>query len=173
LDRGVADRARAAGDEHRPTGEGVGREPHRQTLGDRQAPVRGECRDAEARAEVDRGVVGQRHRLPRRQDHVLLGGPVGALPGGLPQPDPLTDLAVVDLGADRVDGTGAVLVGYRLRERQRPAAPDLPVRRVDPGHLYPDPHLARARLGDRPVDQAQDVGVAGLRVHDRLHAWKP
>ena len=63
LDGGIPHRTGSAGDQHGPPLQRAGSEPGRAVLGDRQAPVRGQERDAEARAEVVRRDVGQQHHM--------------------------------------------------------------------------------------------------------------
>jgi signal transduction histidine kinase len=57
LDRRVADRAGAAGHEHRTARQRAGGEPLGAAVGDGEATVRGDGRDADARAEVEGGAV--------------------------------------------------------------------------------------------------------------------
>ena len=90
-------------------------------------------------------------------------------PLGQHQPDPVADRQPVDAGPDRVDQPGAVLAGSDLVELQR-VLPALPVSGVDPGPDQPDPHLARAGLGQVAVDQGQDGRRTGLGEDDGAHA---
>jgi acetyl-CoA acyltransferase len=62
-----------------------------------------------------------------------------------------------------VDEARAVLAGRYLAEghaRRRDAGPRLPVGGVHPGPHHPDPDLAGARFGSRPLDQRQHTGRA-------------
>ena len=148
LDRGVADGAGAAADQHGAAGQGARPEPLRPALGDREAAVGGDERDAQRGAEVEGGDVGQRHDLSGRHDGVLLRGAVRAAVGGLPDPHPQALQRLLDAGSDRVDHPGAVLVGHLRGLDRRPgpaAASALPVGGVHPGAHDPDPDLARAR----------------------------
>ena len=52
--------------------------------------MRRQGRDAEARPKVEGCRIRQANGLARGNRHELLSGAVGALPGRLPQPDPLT-----------------------------------------------------------------------------------
>ena len=88
-----------------------GPEPGRAVLGHGQAPVRGQERDAEARAEVERRDIGQQHHVAGRHDRVLLRGAAGGTQvRRLPDPDPQTQQRRLDALSDGVDDTGAVLV---------------------------------------------------------------
>jgi hypothetical protein len=64
--------------------------------------VRGQRRDAEARANVERH-PGQPYGLTLREDDVLLSRSVGPPPRRLSDPDTLADAGGVDPVADRVD----------------------------------------------------------------------
>ncbi len=134
----------------------------------------GQRGDAEARAEVERGGVGQWHGVALGEDDELLRSAVSTSPGGFPDPDPLTVAIRVDPGSDRIDCSCAVLVRYDLGKRERlagpAAAPCLPVRRVDAGAVQTDPYLAPTRLRDRAIGQVQDVRITGDRMHDCLHS---
>ena len=168
LDRRVADGAGAALHQHRAPAQRAGADPVGQRLGDGQAAVRGEERDAEGGAEFERRVGAEQHGLPRRDDGVLGRRPERALVGRLPDPDPLADQHRVDALADGLDRARAVLV-RRLAVRARVGvAPGLPVGRVDAGEGDAHPHLAGPGLGDGPVDQL--AGRRGRRT--RCRRWR-
>ena len=143
LDRVVTHRPCAAGHQDRlaidgPVGE--------------QAAVRGHRGHAQARAELERGVVRQRHRPIGRDD-----GPFRrrspATPGRCqPGPYPLANPALVHSLADRVDHACAVVVRdlEAVDRTRRGSAARLPVGRVDTGEGDLDPDLAGTRL--RAVD---------------------
>ena len=108
-----------------------------------------------------------------RHDGVLLCGPAGGTEVGcLPDPDPQIQQRRLDALADGIDHTGAVLVRnlWRVHSRTGLAATTrLPVGRVDAGAVDPHSHLTRTGIGQRPIDEGQDVGVAGHGVLDRTH----
>ena len=140
-------------------------QPPRAVLGDGQGPVRGDRGDAQACADVEPGVLRQRKDPFGRQDGELLGCPaVGALVGGQGQPDPVTDVEVLDAGADGVHHTGAVLIGHDFREGQRlarfGAAARLPVGGVHPGDHDPHAYLPAPRVADLAVNELKDRRVA-------------
>jgi hypothetical protein len=100
-----------------------------------------------------------------RQNDVVLGGPVGPLPGRFPKPDTLADARGFDSLADRVDRSGPILVRDDLREWKSAAAPavaSLPVRGVHARHGDGDANLARSGLGDRALDDAERVRPTGF-----------
>ncbi len=100
LDRRVADRARAAMDEHRSARD--------RTVG-MQTAMRGQRRNAETRRLVERDLVGKRDG-PAGVDRDPLGGcSLGPLPLAFEQPDPLADTRRVDAFADGGDLACAVL----------------------------------------------------------------
>ena len=141
---------------------------------DGEAAVRGERRDAEAGAEVERRLVGQRHGLRARaaprapgrcRPHVARRPPTATparrrVRGRRPRPT----ASIVP---------GAVLVRDDLGEGERlarTAAPArLPVGRVHARDRDANQHLARARRGVGSFDELQHVGLAGLGVDDRSH----
>jgi hypothetical protein len=108
-----------------------------------------------------------------RQHHILLGGPVCALPRRFPDPDTLPDLEPGYAVAQRVHDACTVLVGNdlgegsRLTGRRSPAG--LPVRRVHGGDVHTDTNLTDCCRRDRSLDKSQNVGTARLRVHDGSH----
>src|SRR5664279_5386889 len=147
-------------------------EPVRAVLGDREAAASREERHAEAGAQVEGRLIGQRHHSVSRDDRVLLGGAFWALVGGLPHPHPLTDERCPDARPSRVHHAGAVLV-RRLRRNDRrsgsAAAARLPVGRIDPGAVDAHAHLTGSRLTHRLVDQPQDIRVTGPVIDDGSH----
>ena len=131
---------------------------------------RGQRRDAEAGAGIERRVVRQRHRLDRRQGDVFRRRAEGALPLAVPDPDPLADAAAIDALAHRLDRAGAVAVRDDAREGHGPgAAPGLPVGRVDARGGDADQHLARAGGGGGQLAMGQDLGPAVAVVPDGFH----
>ena len=118
----------------------------------------------EAGAEVERRDVRQQHDVAGRHDGVLLRGAAGGTQvRRLPDPDPQTQQRRLDALPDRVDHPGAVLVRHLRRVdggARLAAATRLPVGRVDPGAVDPDPHLPGPGIGHRPLDQA-----SGRRGH--------
>ncbi len=110
LDRGVAHRPCAARDEHGAALQRAGPEAERPVLGHGQCAVRGEERDPECGAEVERRGVGQVHHLVRRHQCVLLRRTLRTLVRRLPDPDPQPQQGGFDSGPDGVDDAGAVLV---------------------------------------------------------------
>jgi hypothetical protein len=131
--------------------------------------VRGEEGDAERRAQLEGRFGPEQYGLPGRDDGELGGRPEGALIGRLPDPHPFTDEHRVDALADGVDRAGAVLVGDLAVRPRIGGAPRLPVGRVHPGERDTHADLAVAGLGNRAVDQLEDVGTAGLAVGDGSH----
>ena len=108
-----------------------------------------------------------------RHEGVLLRRTFDPLVRRLPDPDPKPEQGLLHPGTDGVDDAGTVLVRHlgRVDRDSRPGgAPGLPVGGVDPGAVEPDPHLPRAGLGQRPIDERQDVGIPGLGVDDGAHA---
>ena len=173
LDGGVAHSAGTTGDQHRATLQRPGAEPGGTVLGHGQAPVRGQEGHAEAGAEVEGRDVGQQHHVPGRDDGMLLRGTAGRpAVGRLPDPDPQAVQGRFDTGADGVDHPGPVLVRHLWRVHDGTglvAAARLPVRRVHAGAVDADPDLARPGVGQRSVDEGEDVRVTGQRVLDRAH----
>ncbi len=174
LDRGVAHGPRATGHEDGPPAQGARPEPGRAVLGHGQAAVGSQERDPQAGAQVVRRRVGQWHHVRLREDGVLLSGAaLGTQVRGLPHPHAATDQGGVHPGADRIDVTRTVLVGHLGRVDGYAGSgttTGLPVGRVHPGAMEPDPHLPRPGLGDRCLHQGQDVGVTGEGVLDCAHA---
>ena len=113
--------------------------------------MRRERRDPEARAEVERRALGQRHRVRRGEGHELLRGAVGPAPGDLPQPHPLTHAIRIHARAHRHHRAGAVLVRDHLGERRRLARARtparLPVGGVHARNRHAHEHLALTGLG--------------------------
>ncbi len=172
LDGGVADRPGTPGDQHEAPGEGAGAEPLRAALVAGEAPVRGHERHAEARPQIEAGVVGQRGHQRLRQQRVLLRSALRAPVRGLTRPHPPTDESRVDAGADRLDHAGTVVVGHLRRVDRHPgrgAGARLPVGRVHPGTMDAHPHPARPGTGQRFVGRPQHGVVAGLGEHDGAH----
>jgi hypothetical protein len=125
--------------------------------------VRGQRRDAEARADVERDAVRQAHGLALRQAHVFLRRPVRPQPGRLPQPDPLSDTRRIDPIADGIDASGAILIRHDLRKRELPiaaAAARLPIGGVHSRDLHGNANLTRSRLWNRPLDHTEHVRPA-------------
>ncbi len=174
LDRRVPNSTRATGHQNGPALQGARSETHRTVLGHRQAPVRSQERDAQARAHVVRRHVREEHHVPGRHDGVLLGRAAGrTLVRRLPDPHPEALQRRLDALTDRVDHAGPVLIGdlRRINRRTRLATSTrLPIGRVDAGAMDPDPHLSRSGLRHRPVDELQNLRVPGHRVLDRTHA---
>lgn len=111
-------------------------------------------------------VLGQRDHLLGGEHQQVLRRSVGALPRGLPHPDPLAYLQVY-ARPDRIDRPGAVLMqDDPERLAGALAAAHLAVGRVDPGDVDVDAHLTGSGLRGRPVRQAQHLGAAGLLCHD-------
>ncbi len=165
LHRVVADRARAAGHQHRLAGHAAVH-PHR--------VQRGQRRNAEAGAGVERHAGRQRHRLQRRQHDVLRGGAAGPLPGRVPHPDPLADAGGRHAIAEAVDHAGPVAVRHDTRERQflrAQAGARLDVGGIDSGGRQPHAHLARAGLGRGQFRQLQHLACrARPFVESSAHA---
>ena len=175
LDRGIADGPRATGHQDGPPAQGARPEPGRAVLGHGQAAVGGQERDPQAGPQVVRRRIGQRHhvRLPgarrtpgrcRRQgrrcaaSHTHTRRPTRA--ESTPAPTASTSPAPSWLGT----------WGGSTAAPGAAAATGLPVGRVHPGAMEPDPHLPRPGLGDRCLHQGQDVGIAGQGVLDCAHA---
>ena len=72
--------------------------------------MRGHRGHAQARAELGRDAVRQRHRLPVGTTVHCAAVPHLTPGRRQPGPDPLADPALVDAVADRVDHAGAVVV---------------------------------------------------------------
>ena len=175
LDGGVADRARAAGDEHRPAGQGTRGEPVGPVLGGGQGTVGGDRRDAERGAHVVRRPLGQLGQVADGEHDELLRGAAGAPVLRQHRPDPVAHREPVDVGSDGVDDTGAVLAGHDLGEGElaHAAGAELPVGRVDAGADDPYPDLARARVGRLALDHLEDRAVACLGVDHGTHRASP
>ena len=149
-------------------------QPPRAVLGDGQGPVGGDRGNAQACAEVEPGVLRQRKDPLGRQHGELLRCPaVGALVGGQGQPDPVTDVEMLDAGSDGVHHSGAVLVRHDLREGQGlarfGAAARLPVGGVHRGDHDPHARLPAPRVADLAVDELENRRIAGGTVHDCFH----
>jgi len=136
LDRRVADRTGAPSDQHAASGKRTGRQSRRPALDHREGPVRGQERDTEVGAHLERGVVGQRLGELRGHQRELLRCAGQSLVRRQPHPHALTDPVGVDALANLVDGARAVLVRHlvlALGDRHvRRAATRLPVGRIDP-----------------------------------------
>jgi len=170
LDRSVADRTGAAGNQHGRRSESTRAKPARPPLRDGETAVRGQRRNAETRADVEREVVGQPHRLTLGQNDVLLRSPVRPLPRHLPEPDALPDARRIDAVADGVDRAGSILIRHDLGKRELPAAAAatarLPVGGIDARDVHGDANLARPRIWNGPLDQAKHLRPARFRVDD-------
>jgi hypothetical protein len=164
LDREVAHRPGSAGDEH---GLSVDRPVCK------EAVVGGHGGDTEVRSQVERGRIGQPHRLALGDADPLRGGAVLALVGGEVHPHALPGPGGVDPRADHVDLAGAVLVRHQIGERwrgSRRAGAALPIGRVHSRDAHPHAHLARTGLG--PLDLGHPQHLAGRPVpviHRRAH----
>ena len=126
--------------------------------------MRGQERDPQARTQVERNAVGQRHRVPRRHDRVLGGGAVRTPPGGLPDPHPASDPGRVHPAADRVEHAGPVLSGETTLELAVDRAPAKASRsRVSGGSG------SSGGAGPRAADALEP---AQREVFEALRAWR-
>ena len=176
LDRGVTDRSRAACDQHGLSSERVRTQLSRAIDPDREASVRGEGGDADARAQIEGRSLGQGNRLRRRQRHQLLGAAVRPVPCGLPEPDPLPHPAGIDLLPRRHHRPRSVHVRDDLGEGERSsgtvAPARLPIGWIHARHRDTDEHLVPARRRIRSLDELQHVRTTCFRVHDRSHGGR-
>jgi len=67
-------------------------------------------------------VIGQRHRLIRRQDGILGRSSIRASPCGIPNPHAFADASRRDVRAHGVDRSGAIAMRNDLRKRQSTGA---------------------------------------------------
>src|SRR5579859_2534092 len=139
--------------------------------------MRGDGRNAEARAQLGGGLVGHRD-CPRRGNNAALRGRAPAPAGGSHQgPHPLAEPPLVNAVADRVDHACPVMVRdlEPVDRARRSSAAGFPVGRVDAGVLDPDPDLAGPRLGRGDVLDPQHLAARAVLVIKRsshaLAAW--
>ena len=148
LDRSVPDRSRTARDEHPRTLD---------RARGKQAAVRRQRRNPEARAQVQQPLVGQRHRLFAWQRDPLRGCSLCSPPLREIEPHPLADPRRRHALADRDDLAGAVVARHDLRVTgiEGASASRPHVRGVDATDAQPHEDLPGGGLRPRQLHQPE------------------
>ena len=166
----MADRARPAADQQRLA---------RDVASGKDAMGRGEAGNAERRAGLEAGALGQGHRLCGGQGDIVGPGAMGALPLAVPEPDLFADAGRVDAVAHRLDPARAIGMGDDQRvigsgHARTAAGAGLGIRGVHPGKGDPHEHFATGRAGLVDLIQREDVpGRAEMGIGYGAHEGAP
>lgn len=171
LDRRVTDRPSPALHENRATAQRTRRKACGPELVHRERTVSRHRRNTEARTELERRAVGQRHGTSGGNHGVLGGGPRRALVLSEIDPHAIADREIVDALTDGIHRSCSVLIRRDLvgDEGSADGGAGLPVRGVHTRHGDTYAHLAAAGGRDVALDERKNGGVTGSAVDDRLH----